>query len=310
MIKYSSIGQFRNFLKLVNHFERRKILLNGTIKAHGTNIGIRINNNNQQCQSRNKTIDIENDMYGFCKWHSNKIDFFNSIYNELSLDKNDEIIIFGEWAGKGIQKGVAISEVDKFFYIFGIKVVKDNNITYWLDDYEFISKYKDIVFADQIKNYIIELDLDNPKFIQNKLIELTNNVEKECPIGLHFGISGIGEGIVWEYIDENGKSFKFKVKGEKHSVTKVKKLASIDPEKLKSINEFVEYSITENRLNQALFESCNNDPDIKNIGLFLKWINNDIIKEESDTLKENGLVFQDVVKGITIKAKTLYMTLL
>ena len=44
---------------------------------------------------------------------------------------------------------------------------------------------------------------------------------------------------------------KDKVKGEKHSSSKVKKLASVDVEKLNSIKDFVDYAVTESRLEQV-----------------------------------------------------------
>lgn len=41
------------------------------------------------------------------------------------------------------------------------------------------------------------------------------------------------------------------MKGEKHSASKVKTLAAVDPERLVNITEFVEYAVTENRLEQG-----------------------------------------------------------
>ena len=37
-----------------------------------------------------------------------------------------DIVIYGEWAGNGIQKGVAISNIDKFFCIFSVRQVTTN----------------------------------------------------------------------------------------------------------------------------------------------------------------------------------------
>src|SRR5690606_12047119 len=113
-----------------------------------------------------------------------------------------------------------------------------------------------------------------PELAQNYLISLTEQGEEECPVAKSFGISGIGEGIVWscEYQDS---VYRFKVKGEKHSATKVKKLAEVDVEKIQSIDSFVEYACTENRLNQAIeqvFTSTSTEPDKKNTGDFIKWI--------------------------------------
>jgi hypothetical protein len=139
------------------------------------------------------------------------------------------------------------------------------------------------------------------------LVELTNQVEKECPVGKYFGISGIGEGIVWE-VEKYGR---FKVKGMEHSSSKVKTLASVDIEKLESIADFVEYAVTENRLNQGIEQvfTINNGakPDIKKIRNFLTWITSDIAKEENETLKENNLIPEDVEKAVMAKAREWFI---
>ena len=43
--------------------------------------------------------------------------------------------------------------------------------------------------------YEIVIDMSNPKLKQNNLIEITNNVEKECPFSNQFGVKGFGEGV-------------------------------------------------------------------------------------------------------------------
>jgi hypothetical protein len=68
-----------------------------------------------------------------------------------------------------------------------------------------------------------------PQLVQNTLSELTMAVEEECPVAKAFGFSGVG--IVWS-VNVNGTIHRFKVKGELHSSSKVKTLASVDVEKL------------------------------------------------------------------------------
>jgi ribosomal protein L16/L10AE len=105
----------------------------------------------------------------------------------------------------------------------------------------------------------------------------------------------------------------FKVKGEKHSVVKAKRAVSISPEKLASITEFIEYACTENRLNQAIeqvFTSNDIVPVITQMGNMIKWMNIDIIKEETDTLAANGLEPREVNKYISMKTKNWFMTYL
>ena len=105
---------------------------------------------------------------------------------------------------------------------------------------------------------------------------------------LSTNISLIGEGIVWEYRNSDGSVHRFKVKGEKHSSSKVKKLASVDIEKMNSVKEFVEYAVTDSRLKQAADEilrvggeigTTHLDFDRKKLGKFIKWMSTDIVKE-------------------------------
>jgi len=108
-----------------------------------------------------------------------------------------------------------------------------------------------------------------------------------------------------------GVVHRFKVKGEKHSSSKVKTLAAVDTEKLNSITEFVEYAVTDSRFNQALENVFpNNEPvDTKKLGDVIRWVVNDIIKEETDTLASNGLEPKDVNKYISTVVRTKFFKL-
>lgn len=206
----------------------------------------------------------------------------------------------------GIQKGVAVSEVDKFFMIFGIKI---GNLWLPIEDYH-INKPEDRIFhALDFPSFEVTIDLNDPAAIQNTLITFTESVENECPVGKQLGAVDclIGEGIVWKpkttpWCDNS--DYWFKVKGEKHSSSKVKKLASVDVEKLNSIKDFVDYAVTESRLQQGLTEI---GLDMKKMGEFIKWISQDVFKEESDTMKENNLEMKDIGKELSNKARKWYI---
>ena len=98
------------------------------------------------------------------------------------------------------------------------------------------------------------------------------------------------------------------VKGEKHSSSKVKTLASVDVEKLESIQKFVEYAVTENRFNQAIENVFpNQEPiDTKKLGDVIRWVVNDVIKEEMDTMVENKIEPKEVNKYISSKAREMF----
>jgi hypothetical protein len=67
-----------------------------------------------------------------------------------------------------------------------------------------------------------------PQLVQNTLSELTMAVEEECPVA-KAGFQVLVK-VVWS-VNVNGTIHRFKVKGELHSSSKVKTLASVDVEK-------------------------------------------------------------------------------
>ncbi|MFA5484894.1 MAG: RNA ligase family protein [Candidatus Pacearchaeota archaeon] len=308
-----------------NDKELPTLTFTGTCKLHGTNASVvRSPNGDIYFQSRRAVITPMKDNAGFAFFaKSNESifnDFFDKIVDRYKDSSDKHIAIFGEWCGGNIQKGVAISGLPKMFVIFAVKLSEEI-------DGEMVSEYlpnqfwKDLNFPEfniyniyDFKTYSIDIDFNTPKYFINKLVEYTLEVEDKCPVGTHFGRSSIngdnvtGEGIVWETWYK-GNRIIFKTKGEKHSSSKVKKIVSVDTEKLDSIMEFIDYSVTENRLNQAIeqvFTIRSVEPHKKHTGDFIKWIHNDIIEEESDVLNANGLEYKDVNKEISIKAKNWF----
>jgi len=142
-----------------------------------------------------------------------------------------------------------------------------------------------------------------------KLKEFGNEdkVVSELNEDVNVEISMIGEGIVWT-AEVKGVVHRFKVKGEKHSSSKVKTLAAVDVEKLNSIKEFVDYAVSESRFNQALENVFpNSEPiDVKKMGEVIRWVVNDVIKEEMDTLVENQLEPKEINKYISAKVREMF----
>lgn len=338
MIPFPEIGQFRQIIKIVHDtarysgrdenndaiFDASKRLptltFNGTVKMHGTNAGVTLTKEDDMYpQSRENVISVEKDNAGFAFFVETNKDAFRKMFSTLDIRDADYITIFGEWAGGNIQKDVAINGLPKMFVIFAVKLSYEENeegiaikSNYFYTDEE-TKHLKEpgarIYNILDFENYSIDIDFENPHLSQNKLIELTLGVEEQCPVGKFFGNIGIGEGIVYKCETSKG-TLRFKVKGEKHSSSKVKKLAPVDTEKINSIKEFAEYAVTKSRLEQGIekiFTSVNEDIDIKKIGNFLKWIVIDIMKEELDTLKDNGLEPKEVTGAISNVARIWFL---
>lgn len=327
LFKYSKIGQFRNVIKQVKedcdfigldenkepvylkHNKYPTLTFHGTVKLHGTNASICYNKKDGlYCQSRNNIITPIKDNAGFAFYVQTNREFLTKLMSDLHDTfklSGETLVLYGEWCGEGIQKGVAISSLPKMFVVFSLKT-KLKEGTSSDKPLEFIGTYPSINLynIDWFGNYSIDIDFETPEIAQNRLINLVDSVEKECPIGKHFGVSGVGEGIVWN--NSSVPKYIFKTKGEKHSVSNVKSLKKIEisPEKQNSIDEFTEYALTENRLNQIYIETTKgNSFDRKYTGLFIKNTMSDVMKEEIDVLVESGLNPKEVGPALVVKIK-------
>ena len=102
----------------------------------------------------------------------------------------------------------------------------------------------------------------------------------------------------------------FKSKGVKHSVVKVREKPTIAPEVLSSIAEFVEYAVTENRLDQGLeaLDELGHPLEPKSTGKFIQWVIADVQKECSLELKKSKLDWKQVSKSVTTKAREFWQT--
>jgi len=333
MSNYRKIGCFKNTIKAVREhakfhemIELPIVRFTGRVKLHGTNSSIvyHIPSNTVQCRSKNNSISPKNDNAGFATFVSNVQGCVDNLFDEImdtvcemTCDRYvraaemETVTIYGEWCGGNVQKGVALNQLEKMFVIFGIKfsTAKEPEDYVWVDMNDFAhieNPHMQIHNICKFPSFVIDIDFNNPQMSQNRLIELTEAVEAECPVGKFFDVSGIGEGIVWS---DNTSNHMFKVKGAKHSVTKVKKLAEVDTEKLNSIAEFVDATVTVNRLNQGIdyLNEMFIDINEKNTGDFIRWIVKDIREEESDMMEKSRLIAKDVNKSISTKARLWFM---
>ena len=320
-VKYASIKQFRNVVYDVNRtfdfvgldenkepiYDNSKpkptLTFKGTVKIHGTNAAVCYNKKDGiYYQSRKNVITPEKDNAGFAMFaETNKKSFmkmFELIVSEIkSINENDTITIYGEWAGKGIQRGVAISELPKSFYIFGVKYGEN-----WLEASTLLSDNDNRIYnINDFKTYSITIDFNNPQLSQNEIIEETIKVEEECPVSKALGVEGIGEGIVFKCITEK-EIYMFKSKGEKHSKSKVKTLKVVDSDRIIKIKELAENLTPKWRLEQFLNEVCdlNNNGHITRdkISPFIRAVIADVFKEEMDLIIKAQIEGKELGKPI------------
>jgi len=373
-LSFPDIGQFRNAVKKVRDratyhaVPTPKLKFTGTVKLHGTNAGVvqHVKSGEFWAQSREHVITITQDNASFARFVEDNSTIFTDllnvvrgfaadIYGATKLhDENVYVCVYGEWCGAGIMKNkAAISQVSpKMFVIFGIGISNvliaedgnDDQDRVWFTPAQIAAVYRALFGAmkPEVPIYSIysfptwelEIDFARPEEFQNKLVALTDEVERECPVAKHFGSIGIGEGIVWRCYDtwlipghlsrEEGEvktvglysvqtsDIAFKVKGEKHSESKTKNLAPVDVEKVNSIRGLVDKVVTQNRLESSVekMRAQNIEISVENTSVFLKTIGNDVLKEEGDTIDTSGLNRKDVMPEVNRTARQWWMSYL
>lgn len=308
-IPFPDIAQYRNVVKLVR--ERADhlgvpvptISFVGSVKLHGTNASIVFpKDSGYYSQSRSQILSATQDNNGFAKWVAANEKLFEPL-------QNSGLVVYGEWCGQGIQKGVAISQVPKMFVVFAVRKISGG----WATPAEIGASIPcNALSIYDYSSWYITIDFNHPEESQNRLVELTSKVEAECPVGKAFGVSGVGEGIVWWALPHPSfptDDLIFKVKGEKHSETKVKTLAEVDVEKINNIKGLVEKILTRHRLEKKLdsLRESGLELDMKNTGAFLKLVGQDVHKEEGDTILASGLPEKDVMGAVQREAKNFWM---
>lgn len=318
-VTYPSVEQFRNIVREVTKLasyrgedengpiydfnsEMPKLRFQGTVKINGASSALtRLPDGTVISQSKKQTTP---GAQGFQLFAEENAKCFGEIFESFEA-KERTVTLFGQWAGKGIQKGVAAAFVAPFFSLFAAKIGEE-----WFDDITRLPTFPErrIFNVHQFGIFEMDIDFSDPSSIQDKLEELTLKVKNRCPVGDFFGVDGPGEGVIWsaKYKD---KIFRFEIKGSSQVVSKEND-PPVDPEKLDSITRFVEYAVTEKRLEQGLSALRDYGLEVseKTAGEFIGWVVRNIKKEESDTLESRNLTLKEVGKAVTAAARNWYLS--
>jgi hypothetical protein len=278
----------------------------GKIKLHGQNAGIRVENGSFQAQSRTEDLSEGNSLNGF--WN-----FVKSL--DASWAKEHEnFVIFGEWFGRGIQKGAYPALNEKYYAIFSIENLNTAEIHFEpevisaiLGDFVNLSD-RIFVLPWQTDEYIV--DYANPSEHIDTFNSMINAIEKSDPwVKKTFGFDQVGEGLVFYPIEqslhEDVSRYIFKAKGLKHAVNPTKAPVQVDVELINSVNEFASSFVTEARLEQAASVV---GLEKKLIGPFIKWVIEDVKKESKHELEKSKLDFMLISKKITELSKNWYLS--
>lgn len=337
MKKYHKIRQFKDCIKgliLKNEFigldhedrpiyesvDQPTITFTGTVKIHGTNAGIHCvkgddNEYTLTPQSRTQVKGGAGGHMGFVEWVIRNTSTLKEVCKTLtSIDTElNDFVIFGEWAGRGIQNKVGVCELEKFFYVFDIYDNLNERYVPLLKDDGFpradianclrnpdIRMFYNIDFPQ----HAVDIDLNHPERSLDVINAITADIEKKCPVAITIARddeielkSTIGEGIVWKYND-----VLFKTKGEKHAGKGSGKKADIDPIMVAAIDEFIERVVTEDRI-KGIFDRVQDEVGdvlmMKNLKELMPALFEDIMSEESDALI-NGKPIEKQMVGSAI----------
>jgi len=346
LISFSAILQFRQVIRNIQHaaqftgldangepiYDKNaplpKLRAIGSEKLHGTQGAVCYSESlGLWAQSKKNIITLEKDNAGCAVFVMQREDVWMKIINDLAdkyqIDLTKNIIaVFFEFCGGNIQKNSAVSGLNKRAVIFqhfkvAPLVQDDKKPSVWYE-----TKIEDQWICDVEKNifnvmrypvYQIEIDFEHPLLSQNKMIEMVEKeIEPDSPIGRAMGKDGnIGEGIVFT-IFWNNVLYRWKIKGSKHSKTKVKTLKAVDESHEKAKIEFANYACSAVRLEQCWtsvfgIENEKLEPTIKATGDFLRNVFQDILKEESDIMIEKGLNRKDIGGVVAKIAKRWFM---
>lgn len=317
-VAWPSIDNFYNLRRsIVQHDDMwlhncSDIAYASKVKLHGTNAGIQIDPDGVVTAfSRTQIITPQQDNYGFASWVDSKQEYFA----KLADDK--PFVIYGEWCGPGIQNRVGISKIpNRIFAVFGIRSLNDDHFesrAFVLES--MLSSIPDLHVLPYFGSTIIipwQGSKDDINEILNRINSQVCEIEREDPwVKSIFGISGPGEGLVFYPVGCSYKEFAslaFKAKGEAHAVVARSKPAQYDPTVTTSAKEFAELVVTLPRLQQAARFEADGELvfEMSRLGVFLKWISCDIIKECVAELEASKLDRSVAMSECVSKARNWY----
>lgn len=302
------------------------VLYKSKVKLHGTNAAIQFTpEHTLVCQSRTNIITPQDDNAGFARWvEENKIEFLRTHFARGA-------ILYGEWCGPGIQKGVAISEIPKkIFAVFAVRPMSGSDnlmiepweINEWFGGLKIPGLYILPWFDPGAGRIIsgsqdpIQIDWSKTSEDLQSTADTINNwvasVEVEDPwVKKTFDVKGTGEGLVFYPVSEqhlgfaNFSNLVFKAKGEKHKNIKTAAPAQVNPEVAASVEAFVELVLTPARLDQGA--TAVGGFDMKQTGKFVAWCLADVQKETTDELEASQLEWKQVQKPLGDKARAWFL---
>ncbi len=277
----------------------------GTEKVHGTNMAVCLTGNDVWVQNRNKIVTPgkDTDQDGMAQYVADNLKAWTRLLYVIVADgridlSTHTIVIDCEWAGGKIMNGNAsCSGTDKAAYIFKyFRVVsnKDDSSEYFPFVYN-VNAEEGMYKLSSFGLSALTIDFNDPEKAIADLKILAEHVEDNSEIAKFYGkLDNVGEGVyltAWH----GDELLRLKTKGDKHGgKPKVKRenYTVITDKDAKAIDDLAQTVTPEWRLNQAIRETGATSE--KHTGLVIKWMIDDIRKEEEPTMREAGLEFKQI----------------
>ena len=346
MIKFPHISLLRNVLDYVEHVNTdplvpsqyridKPVSFKGSIKLNGSNCGVVWDREADTFQAQTREADITptDDYKGFAKFVEEHKDAIRELIKERILPLLPtavrQVILYGEWVGAGVvakPKGVAVAKFNpKHWALFSVFILVDQeteprNVSYILETLPLTSGGRIGNVHSVGKDWHLTIDFNDPASVAAgtaKVAAFTAELEKQCPYGACYGLTGPGEGIVWLPLGDffGREDLYWKHKTAAHSVVLETKAKSDRPaladEVQTAIRDFVDAMVTENRLEQGLdaLEQQGLTPATqkRNTGHYLKWLTEDVKRECALELKNSGLTWEQVSGAVTTRAREYFL---
>jgi hypothetical protein len=322
-VAWGSIELLHNVVRTLTHLHSLGAPLpvieyRAKVKLHGANCAVQITDDGVVAQSRTQLLTPEADYKGFAAWLRAHEAYFAALARGT--------VVFGEWCGPGVEKGMAISQASaKVFAVFALQLRAP--------DGERVIGERVIVEPDEIRARLPAAGAPDTLFVlpwhgapvaidfadrgsldaaTAPLNQRVAEVEREDPWVKHtFGISGLGEGLVFYPVRIDGgpppsapeplAQRMFKAKGDKHRTAATKAAVQVDASVVASVDDFVALMVTEARLAQAVAAVGGREPRLT--GAFLSWLTADVRKESLAELEASGLTWSQVEKAVQVRAR-------
>ena len=327
MLKFSKIHQLRHALFEAEKHGVRRVVYQGTTKIHGANTSVVLSPSGEivDCQSRNIVLDEDNDAMGFRAWatHEDRRVVFRAIMSSVRArvpGLSNNVVIYGEWCGPGIQRNVAVNDAkSRMWWVFE-GVLDNDDRTPVLESYDVSCQGYGLYHVVEAGAFITSVSLQDENSVNRfvaRLSRCVESTERSCPVGKFLGLDGCGEGMVFVPLRVTGadltptlrSKLRFKVKGEKHKATKPKTIREKTPEDLEAeamAKQLANRFVSEPRMQQAMdwmvetSEVSKGDLlTTKHLGSLIRWINTDIEEEELDLIEKSAISMKDIKRPVS-----------